>query len=121
MKKILIFTILILLLLVPREAFAGILTMDHDLYQKATYPNVQTGMNEEIPVLDAVDKVIIKRRSEAHKLIEEGNKLIKKGEKKNNQQLVMKGQIKKEIGTKQLALLKEQAENKKLQEQNDGW
>lgn len=121
MKKIRILTILILLLLIPREAFAGILTMDHDLYQKATYPGVQSGMSEEIPVLDVVDKVIIKRRSEAHKLIEEGKKLIKKGEMKKNQKLVMKGQIKKEIGEKQLVLLKEQAESKRLEEQNDGW
>lgn len=58
------------------------------------------------------NKLISKRQDEARKLISEGNKLIKKGNKQNNKKLIVKGQIKKEIGQKQLKLLKEEAEDK---------
>ena len=78
-------------------------------------------MVEEIPVLDNIDKHILKRQEEAHKLITEGKNLIKQGEKRKRQDLITKGQIKKEIGEKQLQLLKEQAKDKKKEEANDHW
>lgn len=76
---------------------------------------------DEIPILDKADRLILKRREEAQKLIAEGTELIKKGEKKKNQNLIVKGQIKKEIGEKQLKSLKEQAEKKKMEDENDNW
>ena len=81
----------------------------------------EQGMANEIPVLDTIDKLILKRKEEAHKLIEEGKQLIKKGKNRQKQDLITKGQIKKEIGEKQLLLLKEQAKDKKKEEANDHW
>ena len=76
---------------------------------------------EEIPVFDTVDKMIIKRRDEAWKLVAEGRSLIEKGKRRNDKQLITKGQIKKEIGEKQLKALKEQAESKKEEDKSYGW
>ena len=80
-----------------------------------------TPQTNEIPIDDKLDKVIQKRQKEARKLILEGRKLIKKGEKKKNEDLIIKGQIKKQIGEKQLEALKEQEENKKRERENDIW
>ena len=78
-------------------------------------------MADEIPIIDKLDKHLSKRQEEAHRLIAEGRELIKKGEKKKNQDLIIKGQIKKEIGEKQLQTLKEQTESKKKEDENDHW
>lgn len=112
--------ILFFLIYTASSAYAGILTMNHNLYEKAGYSG--TAQNaDEIPIVDSTDKLIKKRQEEARKLIVEGKKLIKKGEKKKDQNLITKGQIKKGIGEKQLQSLKEQTENKKKQEQDDAW
>ena len=105
--------VLILFLFIPGPAFAGLFSMNA--------PQKQEEKVQEIPVLDTLDKLIIKRRSEAHKLIIEARKLIKKGEKRNDQDLITKGQIKKEIGEKQLQLLKEQVESEKMEDAKDEW
>ena len=74
---------------------------------------------EEIPAPLAADKILQRRQDEAHKLIMEGNQLIKKGKKKQDQNLITKGEIKKEIGEKQLQLLKEEIQNRK--NETSGW
>ena len=67
----------------------------------------------EIPVFFSADKLIHKRQNEARELIFEGIKLIKRGEKKKDESLIAKGQIKKDIGRKQLEILKEQIQTRK--------
>lgn len=84
-------------------------------------PTPSPSIADEIQVLDSIDRLILRRQKEAQKLIEEGKKLIEKGEKKNSQKIIVKGKIKKEIGEKQLFLLREQAENKKKESQRDEW
>ena len=74
---------------------------------------------EEIPAPLAADKILQRRQGEAHKLIMEGNKLIKRGKKKQDQSLITKGEIKKEIGEKQLRILKEEIQNRK--NETSGW
>ncbi|OGI18807.1 MAG: hypothetical protein A3B68_06135 [Candidatus Melainabacteria bacterium RIFCSPHIGHO2_02_FULL_34_12] len=103
---------LFLFFFLPNQSHAGIFTMSD------ASPTPQTN---EIPIDDKLDKVIQKRQKEARKLILEGRKLIKKGEKKKNEDLIIKGQIKKQIGEKQLEALKEQEENKKRERENDIW
>ena len=110
--------ILFLLFCGIQNAFAGLFSMDSK-GQEA--PNNQEQKTREIQVLDSVGKLIQKRREEAYKLISEGAKLIKKGKKKNNQSLIVKGKIKKEIGEKQLQVLKEQSEYKKKEDESYGW
>ena len=83
-------------------------------------PN-QMRKNDEIQVLDKADKILRKRREEAYKLITEGKELIKKGEKRNRQDLITKGNIKKEIGENQLKSLKEQTHKKKEEDQSYEW
>lgn len=101
-------------------AFASIFSMSKNPKPESNAAG-NTIQNEEIPVFDSVDKLIQKRKNEAYKLIKEAKELIKKGEKRNNQSLITKGKIKKDIGEKQLQVLKEQASNKKAQDKNDGW
>ena len=77
------------------------------------------GKNQEeadIPVIFSADERIKKRQKEAYKLIEEGRQLVRKGQKKSDQNLIARGKIKKEIGKKQLELLKEQVEERKRQD-----
>ena len=78
-------------------------------------------MTDEIPVQDSVDRLLQRRIREAHELINEGNILIRKGQKKKNNSLLTKGRIKKEIGEKQLQFLKGQSEDKKSQDKLDDW
>lgn len=82
---------------------------------------VPQGRTEDIKIVDSVDKLIIRRKKEAEKLIADGNKLIKKGKKKNRQDLITKGQIKKEIGEKQLKMIKEMTDNKRKEEEGYEW
>ena len=83
-------------------------------------PN-QIRKNDEIQVLGKADKMLRKRQEEAYKLIAEGKKLIKKGERHKRQDLITKGNIKKEIGENQLKLLKEQTQKKKEEDQSYEW
>ena len=102
------------MLLSQNVVYAGFFSMDA--------PNkTNSNPQEEIPIRDSDFYLIQKHREEAHMLIEEGVKLIKKGEKRKNQSLTIKGKIKKEIGEKQLKSLKEQAENNKKENQNNEW
>ena len=108
-----IFLVLIIcLLFVPQTGVAGPLSKG---------VSEQNPKDTEIKVIDSEDKLIQKRQKEARKLIEEGRELIKKGEKKNKKELITKGQIKKEIGEKQLELLQEQVKKKKTEDENYDW
>ena len=118
MKIFILFLVLIYLIFSDCSVRAGLITKNHNLYEKAGYKNSEDESESgsdvsNIPVRDNVYKLIQKRQKEAYRLIEEGKELIKKGEKRKNQKLISKGQIKKEIGEKQIALLKEQKENKR--------
>ena len=114
MKKFLFICLLILLEMLQWNvsAFANIFSMDN----ASNVNQNDAKKTETIPVFFNADKHIQKRQQEAYSLVLEGNKLIKKGKKKNNKSLITKGQIKKEIGEKQLKLLKEQAEERKRQD-----
>lgn len=114
-----IFIVLMLLLLLAGPVFAGIFSKNKPA--TGENPQVQENQTEEIQVLDSIDKLILKRKKEARELIAEGNKLIKKGQKKNNKSLITKGQIKKEIGEKQLELLDDQTKEKKAEDANYDW
>ena len=81
----------------------------------------QNEKKDEIPIFLKADKLIQKRREEARKLITEGQKMIKQGEKKNNKSLITKGQIKKEIGQKQLEVLKEQTKIREQENNGSAW
>ena len=76
---------------------------------------------DEIPIRDEAFKIMEKRKIEARKLISDGLELMRQGEKKKDETLITKGRIKKEIGQKQLEVLKEQAEQKKKEEKSYGW
>ena len=119
MKLSSLILVLILFFVGTNFAYAGLFSMNKPL-QKSSEPG-QEIKEEEIPIIDTADKSLIKRRAQAHKLIVEGRELIQKGEKKDNQKLIVKGKIKKEIGEKQLRLIREQIENKKAQDKNDNW
>ncbi len=121
MKKALFFVILFCLILFPSYAYAGLFSMDklpQENTSGASGPPIQT---DEIPVFDKTDILIQKRLEEAHKLIFEGNKMIIKGEKRKDHALAVKGRIKKEIGEKIVKQLRDQAEQKKIEESKDGW
>lgn len=122
MKRTLLFVILFCLILFPSCVHAGgFFSMDKPPQEStsgASGPPVQT---DEIQVFDKTDIFIQKRLEEAHKLIFEGNKMIIKGEKRKDQSLAVKGRIRKEIGEKIVKQLREQAEQKKVEESKDGW
>ena len=126
-KKIIISVIcLVLFYLFICPVSAGLFSMTKPQSQEnsnSTGGSIQNmeQAGEEIPVFDTVDKMIIKRRDEAWKLVAEGRSLIEKGKRRNDKQLITKGQIKKEIGEKQLKALKEQAESKKEEDKSYGW
>ena len=113
-------TVLIFALCFLNPAFAGLFSMGTNSQAESIGKGASTDTST-IPIRDEAYKLNQKRREEARKLIAEGITLIKKGQKKNKQDLITKGQIKKEIGEKQLNLLKEQAENKKNEDQNNEW
>jgi len=92
--KIKIYTLLITLFTISLPSYAGLFSMDSP--PQNTSQN-QAESNSQINVFFNADKLLQKRKEEAYKLIQEGKKLIKKGEKSKNQQLTTKGQIKKEI------------------------
>ena len=112
--------ILILFLSCPSIAYAGLFSMSKPL--QTSSGSLQEGKpEEEIPVVDTTDKLFSRRQQEAHKLIVDGRELIKKGERKNNHNLVMKGKIKKEIGETQLKAIRDQIKSKKTLDKNDDW
>ena len=76
---------------------------------------------DEIPIRDEAFKIMERRKMEAHKLVSEGLEIMREGEKKKNETLITKGRIKKEIGEKQLQVLKEQTEQKKKEDKNYDW
>ena len=82
---------------------------------------VNVALAQEIPLRDKSYKILQKRQSEAKELIKEGRKLIKKGKKKNDQELVTKGEIKLEIGQKQLKLLQEKSEERSEEDKGYDW
>lgn len=114
-----IFIVLMLLLLLAGPVFAGVFSKNKPT--AGENPQVQENQAEEIQVSDSIDKLISKRQKEARELIAEGDKLIKKGQKKNKKNLITKGQIKKEIGEKQLELLNDQSEEKRAEDANYDW
>ena len=114
--------ILVIILFVANAnlAHAGLFSRNKPL--KINSGSVQEVKEEErIQVLDTTDKLFLKRREQAYKLILEGKELIKKGEKRNNQNLIVKGRIKKEIGEKQLKAIRGRIEDKKAEDKNDEW
>ena len=116
MKKKIILLILVLIFVQHDFAFANIFSMDY-----GNGSSGQPGQNaDDIPVRNEAYKLVQKRKKEAQELIFEGRQLIKKGEKKKDKNLITKGQIKKEIGEKQLHVLKEQEQNNK-KDQSYGW
>ena len=124
MKQTIFSILLILTFISTRSAYAGFWGMNSPTSkptQQQSSSNQIQPTQENIPIFDNVDKHIQKRREEAYKLVQEGKKLIKKGEKKNRQDLIVRGKIKKDIGEKQLQVLKEQAEDKKVQDHRDEW
>ena len=111
-----IYILLIALSTSPLPSYAGLFSMNN---QPSSPPQNQGEMTEQINVFFNADKQMQKRKDEAYKLIEEGKKLIKKGEKSKNQQLTTKGYIKKEIGEKQVQLLRQQL--KERQNESNSW
>lgn len=118
MRKKIVFLVLFACFILPSFAFANWFSMNQ---KPEEGNNTQEVKQNVIPVIDSIDRLILKRQEEARKLIEEGKKLIKRGGRKNNQDLIMKGKIKKEIGEKQLKVLKEQARSKKAEDANYGF
>lgn len=112
-----IWILIVVVLFIPPAVYGGFFQGD----AKPGLSDVRQNESGQNIVPDPIDKLIIKRKEEAQKLITEGRELIIKGKRKNNQDLVTKGQIKKEIGEKQLKLLKEQAENRKNSDERSGW
>ena len=108
--------IIIFLLSFSNQAIAG-------LFSKtiASSSSGQQASVEEIPIRDEAFKIMERRKIEARKLISEGLKLMREGEKKKNEVLITKGRIKKEIGQKQLEVLREQAEEKKKDDKSYGF
>ena len=118
MRVVSVFFVIIFLLSFSNQAIAG-------LFGKNTSSSSGSGgeqtLTEEIPIRDAAFKMMEKRKIEARKLVSEGLELMREGEKKKNETLITKGRIKKEIGQKQLQVLKEQSEERKKEEQSYGW
>lgn len=75
----------------------------------------------EIPLRDKRYKFLQKREKDARELINEGRTLIKKGEKDKDENQILKGRIKLEIGQKQLMIVKEQFEQKKKEDQSNAF
>ena len=119
--KILFFILLLNVSFIPfaHAGFFG-MTMPN---QMSGVIDMQNSAVEEIPVRDSAYNLIQKRRQEAQKLIVEGRDLIRKGEKNRNKNLLIKGQLKKEIGEKQLKVLKEQEVERRKENENtnNGW
>lgn len=110
--------LIVVLTVVAPEAHSGIFSKMKEVEKEVTSHEDRV---EDIKVLDSVDKLIIKRKKEAEKLVLEGNKLIKKGEKRNRKDLITKGQIKKDIGEKQLKILNNMNEDKRKEDESYDW
>ena len=118
MKLIYILFVLAWFLTFSNTAIAGLFNKN---YSNSSSSGDAQSITDEIPVRDEAFKIMEKRKVEAHKLISEGLKLMREGEKKKNETLTIRGRIKKEIGEKQLQVLKEQAEQKKKEDKNYDW
>ena len=118
MKLICTFLMMVLLLISSNPAIAGLFNKNQP--SSSSSGNTQQTA-DDIPIRDAAFKMIERRKQEAHKLISEGLELMREGEKKKDEVLITKGRIKKEIGQKQLEVLKEQAEQKKKDDQSYGF
>ena len=118
MKLVYIFLVFVCCLAFLNSAEAGLFSKNQT--SSGETDNVQQSP-DEIPVRDAAFKIIEKRKMEAQKLISEGLHLMREGEKKKDEDLITKGRIKKEIGQKQLQVLKEQSEQKKKEDQSYGY
>ena len=115
--KIIIF-IFTLLFFILNPAIAGLFSKEQSSSSGSTNSQVNT---DEIPVRDEAFKIMERRRMEAHKLVSEGLEIMREGAKKKDEALITKGRIKKEIGEKQLQVLKDQAEQKKKEDKNYDW
>lgn len=118
MKLIYAFLTIAFLVIFSNPAIAGFLGKNQ--ISSSSSGNTQL-TTDDIPIRDESFKIMERRKMEAHKLISEGLGLMREGEKKNNETLITKGRIKKEIGTKQLQVLKEQAEQKKKEDKSYDW
>ncbi len=120
MKKI-VFVILAFCILIGNPALANIFSMLTGSDSGNAPGENMAVANNTIPIVDTTDKHLQKRLQEAQALIYEGRMLVKKGEQRNKKELITKGKIKKEIGEKQLVVIKRQMEEKKEQDHRDEW
>ena len=118
MKSVCIFLILTFLLLFSNPAIAGLFGKSQA--SSSSSGNAQSPA-DEIPIRDETFKIMERRKMEAHKLVSEGLEIMREGEKKKDTNLISKGRLKKEIGQKQLQVLKEQAEQKKKEDKSYDW
>ena len=118
MKLVCTFLILMFLLFLLNPAIAG-------LFDKIQPSSSSSGNSQspadEIPIRDKTFQIMERRKIEAHKLVSEGLEIMREGEKKKDETLITKGRIKKEIGEKQLQVLKEQAEERKKEDKSYDW
>ena len=110
MKLICTFLMIVFLLIFSNPADAGLFGNNPS---SSSSSGISQPSADDIPIMDAIYKAIERHKQEAHKLISEGLNLMREGEKKKDETLITKGRIKKEIGQKQLEVLKKQAEEKK--------
>jgi len=118
MRLVYIFLTVVLSQIFFNPATAGL--FDGNQPSSSGNADPQAAVNN-IPIRDAASKIIEKRTIQARELISEGLNLMREGEKKKDETLITKGRIKKEIGKKQLQVLKEQAEQKKKDDQSYGF
>ncbi len=118
MKLVYILLVLVCSLIFSNPAFAGLFSKTQTSSSSSGNAQLTT---DEIPIRDEAFKIMERRKTEAHKLVSEGLELMREGEKKKNETLITKGRIKKEIGEKQLQVLKEQAEEKKKEDKSYDW
>ena len=118
MKLVCTFLILMFFLFLLNPAIAGL--FDKSQSSSSSSGNAQLPA-DEIPIRDKTFQIMERRKIEAHKLISEGLEMMREGERKKNETLITKGRIKKEIGEKQLQVLKEQAEERKKEDKSYDW
>ena len=118
MKLIYVFLAIVFFLIFSNPATAGL--FDKSQPSSSSSGNAQLPAGE-IPIRDTTFQIMERRKIEAHKLISEGLEMMRKGEKKKDETLITKGRIKKEIGEKQLQVLKEQAEERKKEDKSYDW
>lgn len=118
MRLVYIFLAVVYFLIFSSPVIAGLFDKNQALLSSSS-GNMQSA--DEIPIRNQASKIMERRKEEAHKLVSEGLELMREGERKKNETLITKGRIKKEIGEKQLKVLKEQAEEKKKEDKNYDW